>query len=96
MSRAGYRSGFNPFRRGGTFASPTAADRSSDAGAAEAANGLGVANKAIGATGKAAMNNAIRAAAGRGGEHDGGASDVRGVTLLPEVEQLGQESFSHQ
>jgi hypothetical protein len=70
MSRAGHRNGFNPFRKGGKFATPGGADGSSDSGAGDTAASLGVTNERIGAT-SAKVNAAIRTAAGRGGAAGG-------------------------
>lgn len=62
----GYRNGFNPFRKGGKFATPGSADGSSAAGAGDIAADLGVTNDTIGAS-AAKVNAAIRAGRGAGG-----------------------------
>jgi len=77
----GYRNGFNPFRKGGKFASASGADASSDSGAAAAADALGVKNDTIGSAGTGAMNATIRTAAGRGPASSGGSGGSGGAPL---------------
>jgi len=86
---AGHRGGFNPFRKGGKFATATSADGSSDRGAAAIAASLGVTNEAIGSTSEQ-VNAAIRAVAGRGGSSEAPAAPP--VRTLPSGTMSGSEA----
>jgi len=84
----GYRNGFNPFRKGGKFASASGADASSDSGAAAAADALGVKNDTIGSAGTGAMNATIRSAAGRGGAGDATSAPAITAAVLQRIDAL--------